>query len=306
MTLNNFYRKSTQYGISYVEAVITVAITIILVGGLMGVVGTATDLYEDIKNDNDLVQQAHFAMERMVSVTSRTNNLLLPQVDKPTTNWPENIREETVPASPPIGDSTLATAVLAITLPRDIDLNGDGFPDADDDKDGLIDEDPPADIHNDSSAGIYLIDDGGNGTFDEGVQGDDDEAESMESEDPIDGIDNDGENNFDEDPSADINADGCSGICGVDDNENGTIDEANVNDDDEDGQVDEDWFNTLVFYLDNDVLKERMPVPWDESGMDGVTGRDYITTDLVTNVTRFRVERIPTVIGADQVGRLTA
>ena len=293
--------ESRQRGISYVEALITVTITAILVGGLMGVISTATNINEDVKNDNDLVQQAHFAMERMVSITSKTRNLLLPQADKSYTNWPENIREETVPASPPIGDSTLATAVLAVTLPEDIDLDKDGFPDADDDEDGLIDEDPPADIHNDSSAGIYLIDDGGDGTVDEGPNSDDDEALSGADDDSFNGIDDDNDNNIDEDPSADINADGCSGICGVDDNENGLIDEANVNDDDEDGQQDEDWINPLVFYLDNGVLKERMPVPWDESGQGGITGRDYLISDLAVNVTRFRVERVPVAIGSDQL-----
>ena len=156
--------KNIQRGITYVEVLVSVSITAILVGALMNVIGTAISVSEEVRNDNDLMQQAHFAMQHMVSITGRTRLLLLPQVDKPATNWPENIREETVPPSPPIGDSTLATAVLAVTLPEDIDLDGDGFPDADDDEDGLIDEDLPEDIHNDFSAGIYLIDDGGNGT----------------------------------------------------------------------------------------------------------------------------------------------
>ena len=113
---NNFQR-----GYSYVEVLISVIITAILVGALMNVIGTATNVSEEVRNDNDLLQQTHFAMEHMVSVTSRTRKLLLPQVDKPASNWPEHIREETVPASPPIGDSTLATAVL-VPPPVDVAL----------------------------------------------------------------------------------------------------------------------------------------------------------------------------------------
>ena len=75
----------------------------------------------------------------------------MPLKDNPNTNWPEHIREQTVPPSPPIGDSTLATAVLAVTLPAYVDLDNDGFPDADDDRDGLIDEDLPNDNHHDFS-----------------------------------------------------------------------------------------------------------------------------------------------------------
>ena len=52
-------------------------------------------------------------------------------------------------------------------------------------------------------------------------------------------------------------------------------------------------YNPVVFYLDNGTLKERTPVPWDESGTGGITGRDFITSDIAENVSRFRVERIP-------------
>ncbi len=292
-----------QRGFTYVEALISVIITAILVGALMNVIGIATNVSEEVRNDNDLLQQTHFAMERMVSITSRTRNLLLPYADKPASNWPEHIREETVPASPPIGDSVKATAVLAVTLPADIDLDGDGFPDADDDEDGLIDEDLPNDICNDFAPGIYLIDDDGDGLVDEDsfFEWNDDETLTVYNEDPIDGIDNDGDNNIDEDPGEDSNADGCSGICGVDDDADGSVDEANVNDDDEDGQQNEDWYNVVVFYLDNGVLVERMPVPWDESGVGGITGRDFITSNLAENVTHFRVERVPAATGATQL-----
>ena len=271
---------------------ITVAVAALIVLGLSGVVGQALQSQESVSETNKMMRAARFAMQRMISSVGHSRKLLLPQRDKPASNWPENIREQTVPPSAPIGDSTLATAVLAVTLPANVDLDSNGIADADNDGDGLIDEDLPGDSHNDSAAGLYLIDDGGNGWVDEGLDADDDETAFTASEDPHDGIDNDGDNNTDEDPAADMNGDGCPGVCGVDDDADGTIDEGNDDDDDEDGNVDEDWYDPLVFYLGSGVLKMRQPVPWDETGSGGIDGRDYIVADIATNVTRFRVERL--------------
>ena len=271
---------------------ITVAVAALIVLGLSGVVGQALQSQESVSETNKMMREARFAMQHMISSVGHSRKLLLPQRDKPASNWPENIREQTVPPSAPIGDSTLATAVLAVTLPANVDLDSNGIADADNDGDGLIDEDLPGDSHNDSAAGLYLIDDGGNGWVDEGLDADDDETAFTASEDPHDGIDNDGDNNTDEDPAADMNGDGCPGVCGVDDDADGSIDEGNDDDDDEDGNVDEDWYDPLVFYLDSGVLKMRQPVPWDETGSSGINGRDYIVADIATNVTRFRVERL--------------
>ena len=271
---------------------ITVAVAALIVLGLSGVVGQALQSQESVSETNKMMRAARFAMQRMISSVGHSRKLLLPQRDKPASNWPENIREQTVPPSAPIGDSTLATAVLAVTLPANVDLDSNGIADADNDGDGLIDEDLPGDSHNDSAAGLYLIDDGGNGWVDEGLDADDDETAFTASEDPHDGIDNDGDNNTDEDPAEDMNGDGCPGVCGVDDDADGSIDEGNDDDDDEDGNVDEDWYDPLVFYLGSGVLKMRQPVPWDVAGSSEVNGRDYIVADIATNVTRFRVERL--------------
>ena len=281
-------------GYSYVEMMMSVVLAVILVLGLSGVVGQALQTGEVVHENNKLTRQARFAMQRMVRTVSQSRLLLLPLNDQPASNWPENIREQTVPATAPIGDSTLASAVLAVTLPAYQDLNNDGFPDADDDRDGYIDEDLPNDRNYDSAAGIYLIDDDGDGSIDEGTDpDDDDETLSVANEDPIDGIDNDADNNIDEDNASDMNADGCPGVCGVDDDGDGSIDEGSADDDDEDGGDYDDWYNPVVFYLDSGSLKERTPVPWDENGVSGITGRDFISSDIAENVTRFRVERIP-------------
>lgn len=282
-------------GFTYVEMMLALAIAGLIIAGLTGVVSQALQSQDAVSETNKLTRDARFAMQRMVSQVSRSARLLLPLKDNPNTNYPENLREQTIPPSAPIGDSTLATAVLAVTLPVDVDLDGNSIADADNDGDGLIDEDLPADSQNDGKAGIRDIDDDGNGTKDFILSpaGDDDESNDLaQSEDPVDGIDDDADGSTDEDPPADMNADGCPGTCGVDDDADGSIDEGSVADDDEDGVADEDWYDPVVFYLDNGILKMRNPVPWDENGVDGVTGQDYIISDIADNVTRFRVERL--------------
>ncbi len=290
-TINPQY---TQLGLTFVEILMVLVIGSMLILAIGKVVGQALDTNDEIRERNELSQQARFAMERMVRAVSNTHRLLLPLADNPNTNWPENIREETVPPSPPIGDSTKATAVLAVTLPLYSDLDGDGVPDADDDADNQIDEDMPNNMSYSQAPGIYLIDDDGDGQIDEGgAPGDDDENNSVTGEDPMNGFDDDGDGNVDEDANKDMNADGCAGICDIDDDGDGQLDEGNTDDDDEDGVSDEDWYNPVVFYLNGDALIERMPVPWDESGDSNVTGRDYVASAIADNVTHFRVERIP-------------
>lgn len=223
---------------------------------------------------------------------------MLPMRDKPASNWPENIREQTVPASAPIGDSTLATAVLAVTLPAFVDLDQDGYPDADDDEDGRIDEDLPNDITHDFAPGIIGIDDDGDGQVDENPSfwWDDDEVSGVYNEDPINGIDDDGDNNIDEDPPSDNNGDNCPGDCGVDDDGDGSIDEGSDDDDDEDGSTFDDPYDPVVYYLNGNSLIERMPARWDTDGIstpDGpVDGRDFEESVLAQNVTRLRFERL--------------
>jgi prepilin-type N-terminal cleavage/methylation domain-containing protein len=288
----NRTQKITGY--TLIELLLAVVLASILMLGLSGIANIATQTYKTVHEQNNLSRQARFAMQRMVRAVSNTRLLLLPLNDVPSTNWLENVREETVPPTTPTDDSTKYTAVLAVTLPLYSNLDGDDFPDADDDKDGKVDEDLPNDWNNDSAPGIYLIDDDGDGSVDEGTSDDDDdERNSSANEDPINGIDDDGDNNVDEDPGSDMNGDSCPGICGVDDDGDGDVDEGSADNDDESGGSNEDWYNPVVFYLDNGILRERTPVPWNENGTGGITGQDFITSDIAENVTRFRVERIP-------------
>ena len=283
-----------MHGMTLVELLMVLAIASILILALSGVAGRALQTHGVVHERNQITQQAQFALQRMVRAVSNTRRLLLPLADNPNTNWPENIREETVPPSPPIGASTMATAVLAVTLPRYSDLDGDGFADADDDRDGRVDEDLPQNMSYSQAPGIYLIDDDGDGLIDEGTApGDDDETNSIAGEDPINGFDDDGDGNVDEDANKDMNGDGCSGICGVDDDGDGQLDEGNADDDDEDSVSNEDWYNPVVFYLNGGALIERMPVPWDETGDNNITGRDYVESEIANDVTRLRFERLP-------------
>jgi type II secretory pathway pseudopilin PulG len=295
ISLLNHHR---QQGFTYIEMMLSVVITGLIMLALMGLVNTATEAGDNVRSSNDLTRQARFAMQRMVRYAGHSRKLMLPLRDNPASNWPENIREQTVPASAPIGDSTLATAVMAVTLPAFVDLDQDGYPDADDDEDGRIDEDLPNDITHDFFPGIMGIDDDGDGQVDENPSDwwDDDEYLGIVNEDPLNGIDDDGDNNIDEDPPSDNNGDNCPGLCGVDDDGDGSIDEGSDDDDDEDGSTFDDPYDPVVYYLSGNSLIERMPVRWNTDGIstpDGpVDGRDFEESVIAENVTRLRFERL--------------
>jgi len=286
-------RRHGENGFTMLEFLIALTLGAVIVSALAAVLSQLSASRVVVQERGYAVQDLRFALERMTRAVHESRDLILPQPDKPDTDWRENVREETIPASPPEGSSTKATAVLAVSLSARVDLDADGFPDADNDRDGLIDEDYPGDITFDGSPGIHLIDDGGDGVIDNGSkEEDDDEQSNDENEDPVNGLDDDGDGLIDEDPSADMNGDGEPGYKGVDDDGDGQVDEGNKEDDDEDGTRNEDWLDAVVFYLKDDALIERHPVPWDETASNGITGRDYIELTIAEGVTRFRVERI--------------
>ena len=290
-------------GFTLVELLVAMVLAVLLLTAIGRLVSNALAGGDLAEEQNRLQRDARFAMERMLRVVSHSPRLLIPRNDNPNTDWPEHIREQTIPASPPIGSSTFATAVLAVTLPEYVDLDADGYPDADNDRDGRIDEDPPNDVHHDFYAGIMLIDDDGDGSIDEGSGWADDDEDGTSNEDPIDGIDNDGDGSIDEDPPSDSNGDGCPGRCGVDDNSDGTIDNGSDDNDDEEDSEFEDGYDPLVFYLDGNVLIERVPVPWNEDGNsspDGpVDGRDVVASPIAENVTLLRFEKTEAATGAE-------
>ena len=281
-------------GFTLIELLLSIALGAVIITTVSAVMSQVSTSSGIIGSRERVTLDASFAMQRMVTAARGAPSLILPLPDRSWTAWRDNVREQTIPASPPESGSLFATAVLAVAMSESVDLDGNGVPDADNDGDGRINEDWPADISNDSDPGIRDIDDGGDGFVDEGFgnDSDDDEAFSISNEDPVNGFDDDGDGLIDDDPGSDTNGDGAPGIAGVDDDGDGQVDEGNSADDDEDGTSDEDWLDAVVFFLDGNTLVERHPVPWDENTSGSVTGRDFIESVIAENVVRFRVERI--------------
>lgn len=300
--------RLTQTGYTLLEVMVSLTIAALLLTGLQRVLSTGISVTGVATGKTELTRSARFAMARMVDAVRRGERLLIPGANNPATPFDENVREQTVPASPPQPGSTLATAVLAITIDPTLDIDADGIADADNDGDGAVDEDLPADAHNDGKAGLRDFDDDGNGTKDFffSPPGDDDESNDFaQSEDPINGVDDDGDGTVDEDPGADMNGDGAPGVAGVDDDGDGNIDEGSPDDDDEDSLTDEDWYDPVVFYLQGSSLIERRAIPWDENGDSAINGRDFVESTLAENVTLLRFERLASGSGQQQLVDIT-
>ncbi|MDH3764086.1 MAG: type II secretion system GspH family protein, partial [Gammaproteobacteria bacterium] len=82
--------RSRQRGFTYIEMMLSVAITGLIMLGMMGLLNTATEAGGSVRGSNDLTRQARFAMQRMARFAGHSRRLLLPLRDKPLTNWPEN------------------------------------------------------------------------------------------------------------------------------------------------------------------------------------------------------------------------
>ena len=274
---------SGQKGLSLLEVLIAVAIAALLIAAISGVVGSALNAQRNASVQNDTLQQARFAMQRMVNAVSKSRRLMIPLGENTVTAWKESERN-----------------VLAVTLDPTLDRDKDGWADANNDKDFLdvnksgarntgeperIDEDIGKDNTNDGQAGITGIDDNGNGTVDGGTQNNNDE-DSQDFEDPINGIDDDGDGSIDEDINNDMSGDGQPGITGIDDDFDGSIDEGPKDDDDEDGVVSEDWLDPVVYFLNGSTLMERLP------NINPASGTDYTEYPIADNVSQFLVTRI--------------
>ena len=192
----------SQAGLTLAELLIAIAIGGLLLAGLSGVAGGALRAEAAARERNALETDARLAMQRMVAAVAGTRRLLLPLAENPATGYSESIRDP---------------GVLAVTLDWSIDRDRDGFADADNDKDGRIDEDPSGDFSNDAANGIVGIDDDNDGAVDEGgvdgsgVAADDDEAGGFD-EDPENGLDDDADGMVDEDAAKDRNNDGAPGL----------------------------------------------------------------------------------------------
>lgn len=291
MSSINILTRQTTKGLTLIELVVSVAMGAVILAAVSGLLNQVLDTEDFVRIQNDRQQDARFAMHRMATAVLGTQLLLLPTADNPNTTthplnaavlWHENVREQTVPAT---AGREFETAVLAVALGAAIDTDQDGFSDADNDRDGRIDEDPAQDLTDDGVAGLLGIDDDGDGAIDEGGAVDDDE-DGVSLEDAHNGIDDDGDGRVDEDTSSDLNQDSAPGIASVDDDGDSLVDEGHNQDDDEDGQTNEDWPDALVFFLQGDSLIERRP------NIHATSGTDYVENAIAENVVRFRVQRI--------------
>lgn len=266
-----------QAGFTLLELLICLALAAVIILGLNSIIGTSLDARRIVQAENNLALQAEFALDRIHRMVHQKVRLILPMNENSATAWSESVRD-----------------VLAVTLPSNIDLDENGWPDADNDQDGLIDEDLPNDNNFDGAPGIAGIDDNGDGTADNSSAASpvfDNDEDGLFSDDFLDGMDNDNDGTVDEDMPSDMNKDGRAGISGIDDDNDGLTDEGVSVDDDEDSSNNEDWYDIIVYYLAGTTLMERLPVPWDENSDSQVDGRDYVENPLAENVTRFEVTR---------------
>jgi type II secretory pathway pseudopilin PulG len=241
-------RRTRERGLTLVEVLGSLAIGALLFAALAGVALQSTRALEAATTSADLGQDAQFALDRMVDAVRASRKLLIPMPERAGTAYSESQRN-----------------VLAVTLDPTLDRDGDGFPDADNDRDGRIDEDLDENVTNDGAPGIVGVDDDGDGTADEGDSRDDDE-DGASNEDTADGVDNDGDGLVDEDLKADANDDGKPGLRSFDDDGDANVDEGNSEDDDEDGRRNEDWLDARVFRVVGTTLVERLPDPGAANG----------------------------------------
>lgn len=208
-----------------VELLLAMSILSILAGVSARVITVGLASWSYSHRQNETIQSACFALDHIVNKANVSNRLLLP-LD------PNSTRD-----------------VLAFSAM--VDTDGDG----------LIDEDPGADLTGDGAPGILGIDDDGDGQVDEEGQAEDDDEDAFYdgfdwqnvNEDQADGADNDGDGSFDEDPSSDLNINDLPGIAGKDDDGDGSVDDGGAglkHDDDEDGQVNEDPIECWVYYCE--------------------------------------------------------
>lgn len=265
------------WGFTYAELLSALAVGMLVMIGISGLISQSGQSLRESRENTLDSREIHWAMDRILRSIRRSPRLLLPLVDDPTTpGTSEHIRD-----------------LVALTLDPQIDRDGDGFADADNDEDGRVDEDLGADNHNDGAAGIPGIDDDLDGFTDEPtINGKDNDESGTDAvpepnDDPLNGLDDDGDGNIDEDLPGDMNGDGAPGIVGVDDDGDTLIDEGgDPKDDDEDGAADEDWYDVVLFRLNGSQLLERTPEP------GAASGAVYTERVLLENVTLFQVERL--------------
>jgi prepilin-type N-terminal cleavage/methylation domain-containing protein len=215
-----------EKGLTLVELLITITIMGIIATATMPMLSTILEAHSQGTAQSGLYHEGLLAMERMTSGVRRCTFVFIPNAH----------------------DTSRDILAFSGFVNEDGDyyFNDPLFP--------RIDEDPKKQMTDDGESGIKGLDDDGDALIDEGDQNDDDE-DGLVDEDPFDGIDNDGDGNIDEDTGDDAN------IADMDDDADGSIDEGDTKDDDEDGIVNEDPLNSIVYSFDSgtNTLTESVP-----------------------------------------------
>jgi len=121
-------KKSGTYqtlsGFTLFELIISIAILSIIMVGLHQAMGTSISAYDRVKDKQELLAQGRFAMERMVMFVQETDHVAKP----------DDVDQEILEVSERMID-TCDNGTLGY------DIDGDGLKDADNDSDGLVNED---------------------------------------------------------------------------------------------------------------------------------------------------------------------
>lgn len=145
-----------QRGIALAELLVAAAIAALVMTALAGVLGSVRQADTQFSERTLLQRDARLALERIAMMVEGSRSLLAP-----------------------LEVTTTSRNVLAVSLPPTLDRNGDGYADADNNKNGSIDDDISTDYTNDGAPGIKGIDDDGDGTIDNGSTSDNDENGSI-------------------------------------------------------------------------------------------------------------------------------
>ena len=208
--------RPARHGMTLVELVIAIAIMTVIAGAATGILSSALQAETHGMNKSQLHTEGLLAMERMSNAIRISSSVLVPNAHAPSRDvlavtglinddadsYFNDPLFPRIDEDPP--DELVADSQAGIT---GVDDDGDGNTDegatADDDEDGVsdedpidgidddgdgnIDEDPSGDNTLDGQPGIQAWDDDGDGSTDEGAVADDDEDGAVD-EDPLDAV----------------------------------------------------------------------------------------------------------------------